>query len=505
MAVQPFDHRLRRDAGQLALPLANQVRRRDDQRDLTGAHVRLEGGRDVRGDGDGRRPADRGLAHPHLADQQDAVAILQPARDGGDHVLLRAVQGVPAVQADGAQPAPDPVQVEAVHRLEARAQVVRQRASVGADEAQQRGIALHLDGRAIGRQQRERGGRLQAEGGLLHLALRIVGIGLDLDARDVFDMARPAAQRHAPVLRRLDHRAIGHAGRQHQRQMPRTRRDHRLDLDGGRRRLQQRLKAAGLPRALLADEGQPGLGIEHVRGEDEALQRAGRGQAVARLGLHGEGLRMVAVAHDLLVERGGVGRHALDGCDHPLIVLAEMLARQRPDVDAAAVPGQERRRFAGEVVLVDAPQRQSAVLHPLPGVAQVAELDALAARCAGVVVVGGIEPRRTERIVRRDQPLHIAAHGLRGAEAGDAGRRAFAVQLIGVGREVPGARRRFEERAFPGERVEDAHGGGRGGDERQDRRVVFRLDGQVAHDHLRFGACHVRPPETQKPPRMSGG
>jgi hypothetical protein len=28
VAVQPFDHRLRRDAGQLALPLADQVRRR---------------------------------------------------------------------------------------------------------------------------------------------------------------------------------------------------------------------------------------------------------------------------------------------------------------------------------------------------------------------------------------------------------------------------------------------------------------------------------------------
>jgi len=41
-----------------------------------------------------------------------------------------------------------------------------------------------------------------------------------------------------------------------------------------------------------------------------------------------------------------------------------------------------------------------------------------------------------------------------------------------------------------GGRVELPHGWAGGHNERQDRRMVFRLAGQIAHDHPELGACH---------------
>ncbi|KXK49197.1 MAG: hypothetical protein UZ13_03232 [Chloroflexi bacterium OLB13] len=236
--------------------------------------------------------------------------------------------------------------------------------------------------------------------------------------------------------------------------MSRARRDYRLDLSGWRRHFQQGLKSARAPRSLLVDQAQAGRLVQHVGGEHEARDDRRLGQRVDRLRLDRQETRLVPRAVDLLEQRGGVGRFAFHGADDDLVVVPEMLARQSPDVDSTAVFGEESRCFAGDVLPVDAPHRQPAILHPFPGMAQVAELDALAAGGGCIVVVRRVEPRGSERIVRRDQPLDVAAHRLCQAESHDAGGCSLSVQFVGVGRQLPRHRRSLQKRAFSGERIQ---------------------------------------------------
>lgn len=246
--------------------------------------------------------------------------------------------------------------------------------------------------------------------------------------------------------------------------MPRTRRNHRFDFRNRRRHIEQRLKSARLPRALLLNQLQPGGFIEHVRREHEPLNRTRSRQLVERLCLDGERLRIISVADNLLIQRSGIERNALDRGDDHLVILTEMLPRQRPNLDTAAVLGEECRCFAGDVLAVDAPERETAVLHPFPRMAQIAELDALAAGCSRIVVVGRIEPCRAESVVRGDEALDIAAHRLSGSEAGNALFCALPVEFVGIGHDVPCLRRRFEEHPFAREWIEQSHGGSRGCD-----------------------------------------
>lgn len=118
MPIQPFDDCFRRDARQFPLPFIDQVGRRDDERDLIRAHFPLKSGGDVGGNGNRGCASERCLADPHLSNEQDAVAVLQPACDCRDHVLLRGVERVFSFEADAIQPAPHSIKIEAVHRLE---------------------------------------------------------------------------------------------------------------------------------------------------------------------------------------------------------------------------------------------------------------------------------------------------------------------------------------------------------------------------------------------------
>jgi hypothetical protein len=65
--------------------------------------------------------------------------------------------------------------------------------------------------------------------------------------------------------------------------------------------------------------------------------------------------------------------------------------------------------------------------------AQVAELDALVASGAGIMVVGWVIPSDGKGVVAGDQALHITAHGLLGAEALQALGGTVTVQFVGVG------------------------------------------------------------------------
>ena len=212
-------------------------------------------------------------------------------------------------------------------------------------------------------------------------------------------MLRLAAHRHTPVLVGLDDRTVGNACRQHQRHMTRTRRDDGFNLRRRRWRFQQRLKAVGLPCALLLDQPQPLFFVDHVGREDKARDCGGGGSFVERFGLDGQRSRIGFLRQNALVERRGFGWFAFDGGDHDLIVFALMLARQRPDIDRAAVFGEKGSGIFGDVLVVDAPQHQRAVLHPFPSVTQIGELDALVAFRRFVVVIGRIRPEDAEGLL----------------------------------------------------------------------------------------------------------
>ena len=313
---------------------------------------------------------------------------------------------------------------------------------------------------------------------LLHLPVGIGGVALDLDASDLFDILRLATNGDRAVLRRVDDRAIGHARRQHQRQVTRTRRDDRLDLRRWRRHFQQRLKAIGLPRALRLDELQPLRLVDHVRREHKAADRLGWGQFVYWLRLYREHSWLGLARHDLLVQCFGVGMQTLHRRHDDLIVGVQMLARQRPDVDAAAVLRQERRRILAQMVHIHDPEADPAGLEPLPRVAQEAELNPLVASGGrAVVIVGRIAPQPRERFLAGDESLGVTAHGLFDTETFHTLRRPLAVQFVGVGRDVPRLRRHVEELALTGERIEQSVSGCRRRDERRDCRVVVRVDG----------------------------
>ncbi len=101
----------------------------------------------------------------------------------------------------------------------------------------------------------------------------------------------------------------------------------------------------------------------------------------------------------MIVQRLYVGRCAFDGDYHDLIVFAEVFAGQRPHVHAPAVFRQEGGGFFGQVVQVDAPQCQAAVLQPLPTVAQVGKLDPFVGFGGFVVIVGWVELAYPKRAV----------------------------------------------------------------------------------------------------------
>lgn len=67
---------------------------------------------------------------------------------------------------------------------------------------------------------------------------------------------------------------------------------------------------------------------------------------------------------------------------------------QRSDVHVAAVLAQECHGIFGEMMQIHHPQRQTAILQPLPAMTQIAELDPLVARCGAVVIVGWIAPQQ---------------------------------------------------------------------------------------------------------------
>ena len=129
-----------------------------------------------------------------------------------------------------------------------------------------------------------------------------------------------------------------------------------------------------------------------------------------------------------------------------------------------AVFRQEGGGILGQVRAVDAPQHQAALGDPLPGVAQVAKLDALVAGGCGVVVVGWVVPADAEGVVAGDEPFHVAAQRLFGAEAFDAAGGALAVEFVRIGRDLPGCRGGIQECALPGEGIEQAMCGCRRGD-----------------------------------------
>ena len=70
MAVEPFDDDVGMNAGEFALPLLDEMRRRDDQHNLIGTHSVPEGLDDIgRNRNGGCSPHGR-LSGAHLTDQQ---------------------------------------------------------------------------------------------------------------------------------------------------------------------------------------------------------------------------------------------------------------------------------------------------------------------------------------------------------------------------------------------------------------------------------------------------
>jgi hypothetical protein len=169
-------------------------------------------------------------------------------------MLLRGVHRVLALQSDTIQPASHPGKIKVVHRFEFLVEVARQRTLVGGDEAQQRLIAFHLDHRAILRQQRQRGSRLEPDGRFLDLSFRVTGRGFDFHTSNLLNVLGLTTNGNLPIVFSLDDRAVGNARCQHQRHMTGTRRDNGFNLFRRTWDFQQRLKAVGLPRALFLNQ-----------------------------------------------------------------------------------------------------------------------------------------------------------------------------------------------------------------------------------------------------------
>ncbi|GAB4524105.1 MAG: hypothetical protein OHK0046_38570 [Anaerolineae bacterium] len=145
-------------------------------------------------------------------------------------MLLCRIQRVLALQPHAIQEATDAVHVELVGRAELVVEIRRQRPLVAGDELQQGIVTVHLDQRTVIRQQRERGGGLQPNGRLLDLSVGIIRVALNIDAGNLLDMLRLAANSDRAILIGINHRAIGHTSGEYQRHMTRTRRNDRLDL-----------------------------------------------------------------------------------------------------------------------------------------------------------------------------------------------------------------------------------------------------------------------------------
>jgi hypothetical protein len=270
MAIQALHVDIAADAVEFALPLFDQVRRRDDENHLMLPDLPAQLLDDLCGYRNRGRASDQGFADPHLADQQDAVPTLKAAYRRADHMLLCRVHRVLALEPDAIQPASHPGKVKPIHRLELLVEIPGQGTLVGGDEAQQRLIPFHLDYRPILRQQRERGRRFQPDGGLLDLPFRVAGGGFDFHAGDLLDVLCLAANGDLPVVLGLDDRAVGNACRQHQRHVSGTRRDDGFNLFRRTGNVQQRLKAVALPRALLLNQPQPLLFVDDVGRKDKA-------------------------------------------------------------------------------------------------------------------------------------------------------------------------------------------------------------------------------------------
>jgi len=280
VAVQALDENIAADAVQFALPLLDQMRRRDNQhhlivRDLSAqllddtCRQRYRGG-----------AADQSLADPHLSNEQNAVARLKATHRRADHMLLRGVHRVFALQSDTIQPAPCPGKIERIHGFELLVEITRQGTLVSGDEAQQRLIPFHLDHRTILRQQRQCGSRFQSNGGFLDLPFRVAGGGFDFDAGNLLNVLGLTAYGDLPVVLGMDDCAVGNACRQHQCHMSGTWRNHRFDLLWRTGNFQQCLKTVGLPCALLLDQPQALFFVDDVGGENKACDLRWRRQLV---------------------------------------------------------------------------------------------------------------------------------------------------------------------------------------------------------------------------------
>ncbi|GAB4524102.1 MAG: hypothetical protein OHK0046_38560 [Anaerolineae bacterium] len=158
-----------------------------------------------------------------------------------------------------------------------------------------------------------------------------------------------------------------------------------------------------------------------------------------------------------------------------------MLAGQRPDIDLRAVLRQVADGIFGQMVKIHTPHDEAAVLNPLPGMTQIAELDPLVARSGRVMVIGRIEPANGESVVAGDETLHITANRLLRTETGDALLGAGTVQFVGVGRNVPRLRRHIEKFTLTGIGVKHPVSGRCGSHQRRNRCVVMFRNGQVSH------------------------
>ena len=57
------------------------------------------------------------------------------------------------------------------------------------------------------------------------------------------------------------------------------------------------------------------------------------------------------------MQRRSLKRNTFDGGDDHLVILVKMLTWQRPNIDTTAVFGEKCRRFAGDVLAINAPKR----------------------------------------------------------------------------------------------------------------------------------------------------
>src|SRR5690606_19867814 len=89
--------------------------------------------------------------------------------------------------------------------------------------------------------------------------------------------------------------------------------------------------------------------------------------------------------------------------------------------------------------------------------AEIDKLNPLVAFFDFAVVIGGIEPRDAKSVVRSQQSLDITTYRMFWAEPFDAFGSAITIQLVGIGRNIPGSRRHFQKLPIPSEWVEHTH------------------------------------------------